>query len=142
MLVWDIGIPAIPTICSRRLVTSRGLLAESGAQRVQEVRGLGAPVVRFSPECWADLREIRSFLFIRMYRAPSVMVKRAEVTQVVNDLFPHFMAAPQDLPAKWQADADKAGGSETALARVVSDYVSGMTDRFALQEHARLFGRG
>ena len=119
--------------------TSRALLADSGARSVEELRHLGRPVIRFSDPLWAQLGEIRSFLFRRMYRAPSVMKKRAEVSLVVEDLFPHFLARPDQMPAQWQGDID-AAPDETALARIVSDYIAGMTDRFALQEHARLFG--
>jgi dGTPase len=74
-----------------------------------------------------------------MYRAPSVMAERARVTEVVNDLFPLFLHQPALLPAEWQADI-AAAKDETALARIVADYVAGMTDRFALQEHQRLCG--
>lgn len=119
--------------------TSRSLLEASGAQSVEDIRANGAPVVQFSPELWADLKEIRHFLFTRMYRAPSVMEKRAEVTRVVEDLFPLFLNDPMLLPARWHEEL-KAAPDEVHLARKVSDYLAGMTDRFALQEHARLFG--
>lgn len=121
------------------ITTSRGLIAASGANSVEDIRAYGQPVVRFSDAMWADLTEIRSFLFTRMYRAPSVMAKRQEVTQVVHDLFPLFLTQPHLLPGEWQIDLGKAAGSRTATARAVSDYIAGMTDRFALQEHARLF---
>lgn len=117
---------------------SRDLLVQSGAKSVADVRANGAPVVQFSPTLWADLQKIRTFLFTRMYRAPSVMVKRAQVTKVVEDLFPFFMQDPSTLPAAWQPDI-RSATDETALARIVADYIAGMTDRFALQEHARLF---
>ncbi len=117
--------------------TSRALLEASGAKSVEDIRNLGHSVIRFSPEVWADLKQIRTFLFARMYRAPSVMVKRAEVTIVVEDLFPLFLNDPALMPERWHADIDAAKG-DTALARIVSDYIAGMTDRFALQEHARL----
>lgn len=117
---------------------ARQRLSDSGAQSVEDVRNLGAPVVVFSDTLWPDLKEIRAFLFTRMYRAPSVMRKRAQVSKVVETLFPHFLANPQDMPDRWQGDI-AAAGDETALARVVSDYIAGMTDRFALQEHRRLF---
>lgn len=119
--------------------TSAELLRTSGAQSVEDIRAYGAPVVQFSPALWADLQEIRKFLFTRMYRAPSVMVKRAEVTQVVDDLFPLFMGNTGLLPENWQADLTRAS-NETDVARIVCDYLAGMTDRYALQEHARLFG--
>jgi dGTPase len=121
--------------------TSRELLAASGAASARDIRHLGRPVIRFSDSVWADLRQIRAFLFKRMYRAPSVMQKRAEVTKVVEDLFPLFLAQPELLPPHWARQVADASGDATALARMVSDYISGMTDRFALGEHQRLFGR-
>lgn len=117
--------------------TSKAALDAAGPETAQDIRDLGRPVIRFSQGLWHDLQEIRAFLFRRMYRAPSVMVKRAEVTQVVEELFPYYLAHPTAMPARWQKDIE-AAQSETALARLVSDYIAGMTDRFALQEHARL----
>jgi len=64
-------------------------------------------------------------------------VMRAEVTKMVDDLFPLFLKDPSLLPAEWQADI-VAAKSEAELARIVADYVAGMTDRFAIQEHQRL----
>ncbi len=119
------------------LATSRALLAEAAPGSVEAVRALGRPVIRFSPGLWEDLREIRAFLFARMYRAPSVVEMRARVTGVVEDLFAAYLAEPALLPAEWRADIARAP-DETALARIVADYIAGMTDRFALQEHERL----
>ncbi|KIC48600.1 deoxyguanosinetriphosphate triphosphohydrolase [Tateyamaria sp. ANG-S1] len=118
--------------------TSRSLLADSGAQSVEDIRHLGRPVIRFSDALWSDLKQIRAFLFTNMYRAPSVMVERERVTCIVNDLFPLFISQPDLLPTEWRRNVDI--GDEIALARSVSDYISGMTDRFALQEHIRLTG--
>ena len=118
---------------------ARVRLAEIDPQSVEEVRHAGRGLIRFSDPLFEDLKVIREFLFQRMYRAPSVVVVRAQVTQVVNELFPYFMAHPDQLPKQWRKDVAEAEG-ETALARIVSDYISGMTDRFALQEHARLLG--
>ena len=120
--------------------TSRGLLEGSGAASAADVRHLGYPVIRFSPAIWKDLQEIRRFLFERMYRAPSVMAKRAEVTQVIEALFPLFLGRPDLLPRHWVKEITAAADDRQALARMVADYIAGMTDRFALQEHARLIG--
>jgi len=117
--------------------TSRSILASVRPKSAADIRALGRPVVRFSGPMWADLKVIRAFLFAHMYRAEAVMAKRAEVTQVVNDLFPLFMARPDLLPRDWATDI-AAADDETAMARLVADYISGMTDRFALTEHARL----
>ena len=118
--------------------TSRAHLVASKAQSVDDIRHLGAPVIRFSQAMWADLKVIRDFLFTRMYRAPAVMQKRAEVTEVVDTLFPTYLNHPHLLPGGWQLAVQATDGSRTALARVVGDYIAGMTDRFALQAHASL----
>lgn len=116
---------------------ARARLAEIDPQSAADIRAAGRPVIRFTDALFDDLKVIRAFLFERMYRAPSVIEMRARVTDVVRDLFPYFMAHPDQLPKQWRKDVEEARG-ETALARIVSDYVSGMTDRFALTEHARL----
>ncbi|KAF0677616.1 deoxyguanosinetriphosphate triphosphohydrolase [Profundibacterium mesophilum] len=116
---------------------ARGALKALGANSAEEVRMAGRPVVRFSEPLWRDLQVIRRFLFTRMYRAPSVVEMRGEVTRVVHDLFPLFMADPSLLPKQWRKDVAEADG-ELALARIVADYIAGMTDRFAIQSHARL----
>ncbi|MCR8825534.1 deoxyguanosinetriphosphate triphosphohydrolase [Pseudosulfitobacter koreensis] len=118
---------------------ARTRLAEIDPKSPTDVRMAGQTVIRFSDPVFQDLKVIRAFLFDRMYRAPTVVKMRAEVTQVVEELFPFFMAHTDYLPKQWRKDVDEVE-SETALARIVSDYIAGMTDRFALQEHARLIG--
>ena len=114
-------------------------LADVDPQSVADIRHAGRMVIRFSDGLWSDLKVIRSFLFHRMYRAPAVIEMRGEVTQVVHDLFPLFIDQPDELPKQWRKDVAEAL-DETALARIVADYIAGMTDRFAIQEHARLCG--
>lgn len=121
------------------IAVAQGRLDAAMPRSVDEVRAMEGTVIRFSKPLYQELKVIRAFLFARMYRAPSVMEERARVTAVIEDLFPLFMAQPALLPAEWQLDVAVAGG-ETGLARIVADYVAGMTDRFALQEHARLCG--
>ena len=119
--------------------TSQAILADAAPGGPQDIRHLGRPVIRFSDALWTDLQQIRAFLFKHMYRAPAVVAMRERVTTVVEELFPYYMAQPADLPRRWQADVAVAA-DQVALARLVSDYISGMTDRFALQAHARLLG--
>ncbi len=119
--------------------TSRAHLAAAGCADAQAIRDLGRPVVAFSEEVWAQIRDIRAFLFEHMYRAPSVMEQREKVTIVVNDLFPLYMSRPDELPKRWHAEITAAEG-DAGLARLVADYIAGMTDRFALQQHTRLTG--
>ena len=121
------------------IAVAQGRLEAARPASVQEIRGMGTTVIRFSKPLFQELKAIKGFLFTRMYRAPTVMKERARVTAVVNGLFPLFMARPDLLPAEWQADV-AAARDETALARMVCDYVAGMTDRFAIAEGERLLG--
>ena len=121
------------------IAVAQNRLTAAQPRSVDDIRRMGTTVIRFSKPLYQELKAIRSFLFHRMYRAPSVMLERTRVTHVVNALFPLFMDQPALLPAEWQADVAGAGDA-TALARIVADYVAGMTDRFALMEHARLCG--
>lgn len=119
--------------------TSRARLDAAAPESAEAIRHLGRPVIAFSDDMWIKLREIRQFLFTRMYRAPSVMEIRTKVTQVVTDLFPIYMQDPSLLPQRWRQEIE-AVEDEAQLARLVCDYIAGMTDRFALQSHARLMG--
>ena len=119
------------------LAVAQNRLAAAQPKSAQEIRALGGTVIRFSKPMFQELKVVRRFLFARMYRAPSVMIEREKVTKVINDLFPLFMQKPTLLPENWRSEIALAT-DETALARLVADYVAGMTDRFALQEHKRL----
>lgn len=121
------------------IAVAQNRLASAQPKSVDEIRHMGTTVIRFSKPLYQELKAVRSFLFHRMYRAPSVMQERARVTRMIDDLFPLFLSRPDLLPTEWQQDV-AAATDETELARIVADYVAGMTDRFAIQEHARLFG--
>ncbi len=119
------------------IAVARNRLDAARPASVEEIRAMGTTVIRFSKPLFQELKAIKSFLYVRMYRAPSVMTERARVTAVINGLFPLYMTRPDLLPTEWQPDVARAE-SETALARIVCDYVAGMTDRFALSEGERL----
>ncbi len=121
------------------MAIARKNLADLDPQTAQDIRDAGRPMVRFSDELWQDLKVIRHFLFVRMYRAPSVVVVRKDVTRKVKELFPLFMQRPDLLPKQWRKDVADVK-NETELARIVCDYIAGMTDRFALQQYDDLLG--
>ena len=121
------------------MAVARHNLADLDPHTAQDIRDAGRPMVRFSDGLWQDLKVIRKFLFTRMYRAPSVVVVRKDVTMKIKALFPLFMERPDLLPKQWRKDVAEVR-DETALARIVCDYIAGMTDRFALQQYDDLIG--
>jgi len=118
---------------------AQGRLASLAPETARDIRLAGRPMVQFSPDVWEKLQVIRDFLFHRMYRAPDVVAMRVEVTKAIDALFPLFMQRTELLPKQWRKDVEEAD-TEVALARIVVDYIAGMTDRFALQEYERLCG--
>jgi len=123
------------------IAVAQARIAEIGPRSVEDIRGAGRSVIRFSQPLFEDLKVIRAFLFQRMYRAPEVVAMRAEVTRVIDELFPFLMSHPDRLPKQWRKDVEEAG-DETALARIVADYIAGMTDRFAIQSWEKFTGEG
>ena len=101
------------------------------------IRRAGAPVVAFSPAIVAADQAIKGFLYPNMYRHPRIGVIRKEAADIVRDLFVRFTAQPQAMSAEWAAGCGEL--DEARLARRVSDYIAGMTDSYALDEHRRLF---
>lgn len=99
----------------------------------QDIRDHTAPVVQFSDSLFSDLKEIRAFLFSRMYRHPDVNKMRDRTGIVVRELFAAYMDDPILLPERRRPEQS----GKTALARAVADYIAGMTDRFAFQEHEK-----
>jgi len=112
----------------RRIARVRPLAADG-------VREAGEPLVGFSPAMAATDRAIKGFLLPRMYRHPRVMRIMGNAQDIVRDLFAHYMATPADMPPEWAQDCADIPGR----ARRVADFVAGMTDRYALIDHARHF---
>jgi dGTPase len=99
-----------------------------------DIRRAGRQVVAFSPVMEQTDRAIKAFLFPRLYRHPRIQRIMDEAEAVVRDLFRRYMGEPHELPWTVPADMAARGGP-----RQVADYIAGMTDRYALSEHARLF---
>lgn len=118
------------------LEETRSRLNAAAPRTAADIRALDHPVVAFSREMRENERVLRSFLFSRMYRHNRVMRMTTKVKGVVKDLFQHFQAEPISLPAEWR---DETGSlDDKGRARLIADYIAGMTDRFAMQQHARL----
>ncbi|MBI4184997.1 MAG: deoxyguanosinetriphosphate triphosphohydrolase [Proteobacteria bacterium] len=116
---------------------TRARLARAKPASADEVRAMGRPVAGFSEPLNEELRRLRDFLFRHMYRHYKVNRMTSKARRVVEELFRLLLAEPACLPTEWQAGTGAPGSAETA--RVVADYIAGMTDRYALAEHRRLF---
>ncbi|MGH7046859.1 MAG: deoxyguanosinetriphosphate triphosphohydrolase [Stellaceae bacterium] len=112
-------------------------LADSRARSVAEIRALKTPVAAFSDAMRQNDRALKEFLFERMYRHYRVNRMSSKARRVVRDLFGLYLAEPECLPGEWRGLT--AGPDDPRTARVAADYLAGMTDRFALDEHHRLF---
>ena len=100
------------------------------------IRAASKPVVAFSPAMAEAEKSIKGFLYPRMYRHARVMDVMGQAQGVLRDLYAHYTAHPADLPEEWRSHA---GQDEISLARLTGDFIAGMTDRYALAEHARFF---
>jgi len=116
--------------------TSRRV-AESLPQSAQDVRALKRAMVALPADVANAEREIKTFLFQHMYRHARVMRVMREAEQIVGDLFERYRSSPGDLPAEWLAGSGQE--SEADRARRIGNFIAGMTDRYALIEHQRLF---
>src|SRR5712692_385299 len=112
-------------------------LGEAAPRSADEVRFAGRPLVGFSAAMSEVDAAIKAFLLPRMYRHPRVMRIMDAAEGIVRDLFRHFMDKPDDMPAEWAQHLD--GAEAAGRARRVADFIAGMTDRYALIEHARRF---
>ena len=119
------------------LQETRRRIGEFSPQTVYDVRNLGQPLVSFSEQMRANDAALKSFLYTNMYRHFTVNRMTSKGRRVVKDLFRLLHAEPECLPPEWRILSDGRGTAKTA--RAVADYIAGMTDRFALDEHRRLF---
>ncbi len=129
----------IDRMASDLIAETRRRLADGRIRTVADIRGLGSPVAAFSDTMRAHDRALKAFLFERMYRHYRVNRMASKARRIVQELFTLLLDEPQCLPSEWRLLADGQGRAGTA--RVVADYIAGMTDRYALDEHRRLFDR-
>jgi len=102
-----------------------------------DVRNAAQAIVAFSPVFAKADADIKGFLYPRMYRSDRVMNVMNDAEGVVRDLFGHYTANIADLPAEWRERLDVSDA--VTRGRRVGDYIAGMTDRYALVEHAKYF---
>ena len=116
--------------------TTAQRLAHEGIDSLSKLRGRGAPIIGFSDQVRVRHRELKSFLYQRLYSHWRVIRMAAKARRVLQALFETYVQEPAQLPDPVQA---RFAISEEPLERIICDYIAGMTDRFALDEYARLF---
>ena len=119
------------------LTQSRALLEKYEPQSAQEIRNLPEPIIAFSQGFRDQEAPLRDFLFKNMYRHYKVNRMMGQAARVVKELFGLFIEDPNLLPDELQILC--AGPKTTQTARVICDYIAGMTDRYAIEEHKKLF---
>ncbi len=103
-------------------------------QTVDDVRSLDHNIVAASPEMQTMVNELRKFLYENLYHHPRVVRMQIKAERIISDLFEAYIKEPRQLPREVQAKLN-----DRPLHRVICDYIAGMTDRYALQEHAKMF---
>lgn len=121
-----------------RLVTdlienTRRHITEAGVKTLEDVRRYPERLAAFSPEVEAERKEAKAFLYQNLYFSEALQAEKVDAELIVGGLFGHFMAHPENLPPAYQ---DKANAE--SLARVVCDYIAGMTDNFIQKNYERL----
>jgi dGTPase len=119
--------------------STRRILA-SGVASVEDVRALGEPLIGLSTLARDADASVRTFLREHIYRHKRLRQIRRDAAEIVRNLFARFFSAPDLMPEEWTLAAGQADATTVRRARIVCDYIAGMTDRYALAEHRRLFG--
>jgi dGTPase len=120
------------------IAETRRRAAETGVGSADEVRAMDRALAAFSPDMLGDLGRLSEVLYERMYRHYRVNRTRSKARRVLREMFQLFLAEPDVLPPQWADWMTQADGPD-AKAQVVCDYIAGMTDRFAIEEHRKLF---
>jgi dGTPase len=119
--------------------TSAARLLEAAPRDIEDVRQ-GPPLIRFSDRMRLETTALKRFLYANLYRHFQVNRMRVKASRIVRELFDAFMTDPVLLPPDYQVGADKVGAVDTLKqARKIADYIAGMTDRYAIREHRRIF---
>ncbi|HET9146174.1 MAG TPA: HD domain-containing protein, partial [Sphingomicrobium sp.] len=125
----------IGTMVGDVLAETERRVREAGVQTIEDVRAAGGPLAGFSETLAAEERELKRFLYARLYDLPELRPIREEAERVVAGLGAAYRADPNLLPPGWNH-----GGDETQQLRTIGDFIAGMTDRFAIARHEEIVG--
>ncbi|RTL67883.1 MAG: deoxyguanosinetriphosphate triphosphohydrolase [Hyphomicrobiales bacterium] len=135
--IYEVHRRMITVMIDDVVATSRARLAALPEPSLDAVRRAGRPVVAFSDQMRAEVEGLQDFLYANVYRHPRINRIMEGAAAIVRNLFARYMADDAALPEAW---AQRVRGLDTpARAHMVADFVAGMTDRYAVGEHQRLF---
>lgn len=135
--IYEVTRRMITAMVADVVMETRSRLSVLAPRSAGEIRQARDAVVAFSPAMRRDLADLKEFLFTHVYRHPKVMNVMSNAEGIISDLFGRYLSVPETMPQAWA----KAAGPLNARqrARLVADFVSGQTDRYAIAEHRRLF---
>ncbi len=139
-LIYETIRRMIGTVVTDLIETTRANLERLAPANADEVRSAGEVLVKMSPEIFAEHLSLKQFLKQHLYSHEKKLAMTRQAERIVRELFNIYMQSPATMPAEFSARAD--AGDEHRRARVVADYVAGMTDRFAIAEFERLCSNG
>ncbi len=121
--------------------SSAARLEAAGVTDIEQVRGRDRPLIGMSESMQAQHLELKRFLLEHVYRHQRVLRMTMKARRVVQQLFEALAGDIRLLPAEYRDGAERAAqrDGETGRLRIVADYIAGMTDRYAILEHQRLF---
>ncbi len=138
-LIYEVKRRIITTLLGDVVEESRRRLAALAEPSLEAVRAAGRPVIAASEPQKAEIEALQRYLLANVYRHPRVMGVVAGAESIVRDLLARYLVRPEEMPAAWRSAAESAAG-ESGRTAVVVDFIAGMTDRYAVKEHRRLFG--
>jgi dGTPase len=135
--VYELTRLLITQMISDLVTETRTRLASLRPRTPDDIRRAPQATVAFSPAMAGDIARLKAFLFERVYRHERVMGVMRDAERIVGDLFARYMAEPDAMAEAWHAAS--RGLEQRRRARLIADFVAGMTDRYAIDEHRRLF---
>ena len=135
-LIYEIIRRMINLVVTNLIATTQANIDAAAPRSIEDVRNHDGPLVTFSDDIYQQHTELKRFLNKALYQHEKVREMTVKAQAMIDDLFHRYLAAPTEMPAEF-ADRSRSGDQQ-ARARVVADYIAGMTDRFAIAEYERL----
>ena len=136
--IYEIIRRMIDRVVTDLIETSRANVEQAVPASIDDVRERPRPLVALSEEVFEEHRALKRFLFRNLYQHERVQSMTADAARMLETLFEAYFREPGEMPDEFAVPA--RAGDERVRARVVADYVAGMTDRYAIREHERLAG--